>query len=188
MSGRDHSASLPVGHRCLGTQVSDRGLTEVLTSPNKIDAAGPAGCAAPRLSPCRSCCPPPEQVVEAQKARLMTNFSSDGQEAQLLEVPPGFGPEVVPSGRSHRFTTPGVVVRTAGQMILECDMGPARARWNMADELFDRSWVPDRSTWQVSQTDSESKQIADAYRSRREWCDALSTCVRSSNLCATAGI
>ena len=35
MSGRDHSASLPVGHRCLGTQVSDRGLTEVLTSPNK---------------------------------------------------------------------------------------------------------------------------------------------------------
>ena len=35
MSKRDHSASLPVGHRCLGTQVSDRGLTEVLTSPNK---------------------------------------------------------------------------------------------------------------------------------------------------------
>ena len=35
MSGRDHSASLPVGHRCLGTPVCDRGLTEVLTSPNK---------------------------------------------------------------------------------------------------------------------------------------------------------
>ena len=36
MSGRDHSASLSVGHRCLGTQVSDRGLAEVLTSPNKV--------------------------------------------------------------------------------------------------------------------------------------------------------
>ena len=35
MSGRDHSASLSVGHRCLGTQVPDRGLAEVLTSPNK---------------------------------------------------------------------------------------------------------------------------------------------------------
>ena len=35
MSKRDHSASLPVGHRCLGTQVTDRGLAEVLTSPNK---------------------------------------------------------------------------------------------------------------------------------------------------------
>ena len=35
MSGRDHSASLSVRHRCLGTQVTDRGLAEVLTSPNK---------------------------------------------------------------------------------------------------------------------------------------------------------
>lgn len=35
MSRRDHSASLSVGHRCLGTQVPDRGLAEVLTSPNK---------------------------------------------------------------------------------------------------------------------------------------------------------
>ena len=35
MSGRDRSASLSVGHRCLGTQVPDRGLAEVLTSPNK---------------------------------------------------------------------------------------------------------------------------------------------------------
>ena len=35
MSGWDHSASLSVGHRCLGTQVTDRGLAEVLTSPNK---------------------------------------------------------------------------------------------------------------------------------------------------------
>ena len=37
MSGWDHSASLSVGHRCLGTQVPDRGLAEVLTSPNKIN-------------------------------------------------------------------------------------------------------------------------------------------------------
>ena len=30
--------SLPVGHRCLGTRVTDRGLTEVPTSPNKVQA------------------------------------------------------------------------------------------------------------------------------------------------------
>ena len=39
MSGQDHSASLSVGHRCLGTQVPDRGLAEVLTSPNKLSSA-----------------------------------------------------------------------------------------------------------------------------------------------------
>ena len=42
MSGRDHSASLSVGHRCLGTQVPDRGLAEVLTSPNKPNKLSPS--------------------------------------------------------------------------------------------------------------------------------------------------
>jgi hypothetical protein len=43
MSERDHSASLSVGHRCLGTQVPDRGLAEVLTSPNKSAWGDKAG-------------------------------------------------------------------------------------------------------------------------------------------------
>ena len=43
MSRRDHSASLSVGHRCLGTLVPDRGLAEVLTSPNKTVSDTSAG-------------------------------------------------------------------------------------------------------------------------------------------------